>query len=192
MRTLLCVFLLISSVGYCSDLEIVESKVFLTKSEERELAPQTEQETTRRKRTFYTYRVVFNLKNISDKELDVATRGLSIMYVKGNKEGKKEGKNEMCVGISHRRINEMIVVPPAVDFAMVNLKPGECAMVRFKQTFMSSGEKVTIVYNPSDPYEGRFGYWTGTVKSVAVKIKDVRGKWVEWNVQNSHWLQPGY
>ena len=43
MKTLLCVVFLISSTGYCADLEIVNSSVFLTKTEEREVSAKKEE-----------------------------------------------------------------------------------------------------------------------------------------------------
>ena len=133
------------------------------------------------------------VRKSQNKKLNVtvhsrATRGYSCSH---GKENSKE-TFEMRLGHNARRVNGMIVIPPAVDFGMVNLKPGECAIVRFKDTSTFNAEKVTIAYSPRNPYEGHFGYWTGMVRSPAVKIKDARGKWVEWNPGNSHWLQPGY
>lgn len=189
MRTLLfCGILLITSTGYCSDLEIVNCSVFLTKTEGREVNVKKEEEWKREKRKFFTYRVVFYLKNISDKEVSVATRGLSV----ASSISHEKENFEMQLDHTASRVNGMTVIPPAGDFGIVNLKPGECAMVRFQDTSTQTADEVTIAYGPRDPYEGRLGYWTGMVRSPAVKIQDVRGSWTEWDPQNSHWIQPGY
>ena len=184
MRTMLCLFLLIGSAAYCADLEIVNSRVFLTRTEDREVNVKKDKGWQKETREYHTYLVVFYLKNISGKELSVATRGLSISQTKE--------PGEICLGLSRMTVSGMSVIPPAVDFAIVNLRPGECAMVRFKDACGFKHEQITIRYDPAAVHKGHFEYWTGSVKSPAVEIEDVRGKNKEWDPRDSQWLQPGY
>jgi len=184
MKTLLCILFLITTTGYCSDLEIVSCNVFLIKTEKKETEVKIEKEWKKVEKEYYTYRVALVLKNTSDKELSVITRGLDIS-------GRKE-PSEIGLGLGHSKVKGVAIVPPVVDFAIVSLKPGEGASIRFRDGSLFKHEKVTVIYQPGAVHKGRFEYWTGRVKSPVVEVKDLRETWPEWNPKNSHWLQRGY
>jgi extradiol dioxygenase family protein len=109
----------------------------------------------------YGYSFMFHLKNISDKQLTVATDGLSQQTSSGEpKQNVIFDMNKMTAANGGG-----LVIPSRNDFRLVDIRPGEVAMMKTEFKMAVPLEEITITYNPKDFYDGRFGYWTGKVVS---------------------------
>jgi hypothetical protein len=109
----------------------------------------------------FGYIFMFHLKNISDKQLTVATDGLSQQTSSG------EPKQMVIFTIDKTTVSGVgnLVIPSRNDFRLVDIRPGEVAMMKAEFKMAVPIEQITITYNPKDYYDGRFGYWTGKVVS---------------------------
>ena len=64
-----------------------------------------------------------------------------------------------------------LIVPSREDLRLVDLRPGEAAAMKIEFTMAVPLEEISVTYAPKDFYDGRFGYWTGSVTSEALKIE---------------------
>jgi len=104
---------------------------------------------------------MFRLKNISDKQLTVATDGLSQQTSPG------EPKQNVILNMDKMTAANggELVIPSKNDFRLVDIRPGEVALMKVEFKMAVPLEEISITYNPQDFYDGRFGYWTGKVVS---------------------------
>lgn len=65
-----------------------------------------------------------------------------------------------------------LVVPSREDLRLVDLRPGEAAAMNIEFKTTVPLEEISVIYAPKDFYDGRFGYWTGSVTSEALKIDE--------------------
>jgi len=109
----------------------------------------------------FGYIFMFHLKNISDKQLTVATDGLSQQTSSG------ESKQMVIFTTDKTTVSGIgnLVIPSRNDFRLVDIRPGEVAMMKAEFKMAVPIKQITITYNPKDYYDGRFGYWTGKVVS---------------------------
>ena len=114
----------------------------------------------------YGYSFVFHLKNVSDRQLTVATDGL------GKQTSPVESKQNVIFDISKMTVSNSgeLIIPSRNDFRLVDLRPGEVTIMKAEFKMSVPLEEITITYHPKDFYDGRFGYWTGKAVSVAAII----------------------
>lgn len=58
------------------------------------------------------------------------------------------------------------VIPAAEELRLIDIRPGESAAMEF--VVKTNGvplESLVVTYAPKDNYDGRFGFWTGSVTS---------------------------
>lgn len=106
------------------------------------------------------YSFVVYLKNISDKPLTVATKGLSQQTSSG------ESKQNVLLDMNKLTLDGgSLVIPSREDLRLVDIRPGEAAAMNIEFTMTVPLEEIAVTYNPKDFYAGRFGYWIGKVSS---------------------------
>lgn len=64
-----------------------------------------------------------------------------------------------------------LVVPAREDLKLVDLRPGEAALMKTEFKMSVELEEIQVIYNPKDFYDGRFGYWTGKASSEPLIIE---------------------
>ncbi len=116
----------------------------------------------------FGYSFVVYLKNISEKPLTVVTASLSQQTSPG------DPKQEVKLNMEKTTLADggAVVVPSREDLRLVDIRSGEVAAMKIEFKMAVPLEEITVTYSPKDFYDGRFGYWTGTVSSAPLKIKD--------------------
>lgn len=113
------------------------------------------------------YELWVGLKNVSDKPLVVATAGFS-------KQVAPESTKQV-VKLDYAKIwlehGKEQVIPPREDLRLVELRPGEVAVINLEVTTKVPQEEISVRYRMEDLYGGRFGYWTGDLTSEPLVIK---------------------
>jgi hypothetical protein len=112
----------------------------------------------------YGYAFMIYLLNQSDDVVTVVTGGLSQQTSSGNP------KQEVKLGMNQMNLIEggALIVPSREDLRLVELRPGEAAAMKIELKMSVPLEDLTVIYQPEDFYDGRFGYWVGKVKSEAL------------------------
>ena len=83
----------------------------------------------------------------------------------------RENENELHFStLKGGEINGILIIPTIVDFKLVDLRVGESAYIETKFGSKRLLEEVSFIYNISDDFDGRFGYWVGDVRLSNVKL----------------------
>jgi len=147
MKTILfCILILFVESTWANDLEVISVSFLCKKQEEGAFHK-------------YLYHSGFYLKNVSNRELSVVSK------IGGKKLVKRANENyELVLGINPvKNINGTPLIPSAVKFELVNLKPGEATSIVYKFGSRKFLPKISLTYGISDFYNGRFGFWSGQV-----------------------------
>ncbi len=111
------------------------------------------------------YAFMVPLKNVSETPLTVITDGLA-------QTSGTEPKRQVRLTVNKFTLKDgqTLVIPSRSDLRLVELRPGEAAIVKVEIKSAADLEEITVTYSPEDIYDGRFGYWTGRVSSEPLQL----------------------
>jgi len=113
----------------------------------------------------WRYHFTAFLTNISEKSITVATDQLRISGPTSKRDA------EIALATYEPFYNEKsLVIPSAQELRLIELRPTESAAIEFTTESRIPLDSLTVTYSPKDYYQGRFGYWTGSITSP---------KWIE-------------
>jgi hypothetical protein len=115
----------------------------------------------------YKYRFYCLLKNVGDVDVTVATKNLSPGFMRENDEDVPRA----FLKFDKTSYNGSLIVPSEADLGLVVLRPGESAAIQWEKSRLNKRlNKVKVQYNPTDPFDNRFGYWTGSVTGDTAEV----------------------
>ncbi len=83
----------------------------------------------------------------------------------------RENENELHFSTPEGgEINGTPLIPSVVDLKLVDLRPGEGTYIETKFGSKRLLEEVNFIYNISDHFDGRFGYWIGYIALSNIKL----------------------
>ena len=109
----------------------------------------------------YGYAFMFYLKNVSEQPITVVTNGLS------RQTSPTTPKQEVKLSMDKMTVDngKALVIPSREELKLVDLRPGEAALMKTEFKMSVPLEEIYVIYQPEDFYDGRFGYWTGKSSS---------------------------
>lgn len=115
----------------------------------------------------FGYAFMFYLKNVSEEPITVVTDGLS------RQTSPTTPKQEVKLSMDKITVEDgkVLVIPSREELKLVELRPGEAALMKTEFTMSVPLEEIHIIYQPEDFYDGRFGYWTGKASSEPLVIE---------------------
>lgn len=115
----------------------------------------------------YGYSFMFFLKNISEQQITMVTDGLT------RQTSPNTPKQEVKLSMDKMTVEDgkVLVIPSREELKLVDLRPGEAALMKTEFKMSVPLEEIHVIYQPEDFYNGRFGYWTGKAQSEPLIIE---------------------
>ena len=118
-------------------------------------------------KTQHTYNAILILKNISKSNISIATGILKASQEKG-----LDQPTEITIEHNKPVTSNSELIPSVSDLKIVVIRPNESARIKHDFTSFKMIDKAYITYSMDKYYDNRFGYWTGSVKSNLINIKN--------------------
>ena len=118
----------------------------------------------------YTYGIELVIKNNSEKNISLISKTNFASFAHQN-QGEPTEITMSYAGVAS--VNDVPIIPPREKLGIIELFPGEGAIIEDQVHNKILIEHAFIVFNGPDVYERRFHNWVGTVKSNKLKVHGI-------------------